>query len=401
MPVVKIGEGLYSVGVADPDLRVFDIVMRTEYGTTYNSYLLIGTEKVALIEGVKSKFAKEQLDNLAQVLGERRVDYIVVNHTEPDHSSGVGRLLDHSPDAVVVGTRGALTFLRRILDRSFASRPASEAEPVELGGLTLKFMILPMLHWPDTMYTYVPERNALFPCDSFGCHYADPRGRVFSDEIGGDFEDAYKYYFDNIIGPYKRPYMTNALSKIGGLPIDLICPGHGPVLRGDVQRYVGLYRHWCGPASGEKRAAIAYVSAYGYTRALAERIKDGLTRAGLREIALFDLVTDDLSAAQRAVAESDGFLLGSPTLVGDALPPVWQMLLAINPIIHKDRLAGAFGSYGWSGEACPNLIARMEQLKLRVPLPPFKVQLRPTQTQLTEAEAYGFAFGRAVMGAEQ
>ena len=246
------------------------------------------------------------------------------------------------------------------------------------------------------MYTYIPEAKALFTCDSFGCHYAD--SRVFNDLIEGDFTQAYKYYFDCIIGPFKRPYMVNALEKIKGLDIEFVGNGHGPVLRSDVQKYFDMYAQWCQvPVRETKRITIAYVSAYGYTRMLAQAIAQGAGAEGC-EVQMFDLVTDDKAAAAAAVEDADGFLLGSPTLVGDALPPVYEMLLGLNPIIHKGKFAGAFGSYGWSGEAVPNLVARMQQLKLSLPAEGLRVRFKPTEQDLTAAKEYGAAFARAVKG---
>uniref|UniRef100_UPI00349EC644 flavodoxin domain-containing protein n=1 Tax=uncultured Ruthenibacterium sp. TaxID=1905347 RepID=UPI00349EC644 len=255
---------------------------------------------------------------------------------------------------------------------------------------------VPMLHWPDSMYTYIPELKALFTCDSFGCHYADDR--VFNDLIEGDFTEAYKYYFDNIIGPFKNPFMLKALDRIKDLPIEFVGNGHGPVLRSNIQHYFDLYRTWSTPVVREKKTvAVAYVSAYGYTKQLAESICEGLTQSGV-SVKCFDLVTDDNAQAKAAIADADGFLLGSPTLVGDALPPVYEMLVGLNPIIHKGKFAAAFGSYGWSGEAVPNLVARMQQLKLNMPLEGMKVRFKPTQTDLDAAKQYGLAFGNAVRG---
>lgn len=252
--------------------------------------------------------------------------------------------------------------MKEIVNGPFPSRAVTEKDEIDLGGLTMKFLSVPMLHWPDSMYTYIPELKALFTCDSFGCHYADPR--VFNDLIDGDFTPAYKYYFDHIIGPFKDPFMRSALNKIGSLPVEFVGNGHGPVLRSGVQKYFDMYRTWCRPEQRpEKVVAVAYVSAYGYTRRLAEHIRDGLKEGGVR-VEMYDLVSDDTAAAKAAVAAADGFLLGSPTLVGDALPPVYEMFLGLNPIIHKGKPAGAFGSYGWSGEAVPNLTARMQQLRL-------------------------------------
>lgn len=396
MAAIKAMDHVWYVGVQDPQLRVFDIIMHSDYGTSYNAYLVKGEEKTVLFETVKEKFHDQFFANLREVCDPAEIDYIVVDHTEPDHTGSMEKLLEAAPNATVLGSNGAIMFLKDIVNHPFPSRVVTEKDEIDLGGLTLKFLSVPLLHWPDSMYTWIPEIGALFTCDSFGCHYADER--VFNDLIEGDFTEAYKYYFDNIMGPFKRPYMVNALKKIEDLDVKFVGNGHGPVLRQDVQKYFEMYRAWCQPEErAVKQVAIAYVSAYGYTRMLAEAIRGGLQEGGV-ETQLFDLVTDDNAAAKAAVAEADGFLLGSPTLVGDALPPVYEMLIGLNPIIHKGKFAGAFGSYGWSGEAVPNLTARMQQLKLAMPLEGMRVRFKPTEQDLENARQYGRDFAQAVLG---
>lgn len=397
MGALQAKENIWWVGVQDPDLRVFDIVMYSEYGTSYNAYVVKGAEKTAVFETVKAKFFDQYLENLKEVCDPATIDYIVVGHTEPDHAGGVEKLLALAPNATVVGSATALTFLKEIVNHPFKSQAVTEKDQIDLGGMHLEFLSVPFLHWPDSMYTYIPEAKALFTVDSFGCHYADDR--VFNDQIEGDFEAAYKYYFDNIMGPFK-PFVLKALNRIKDLDIEFIGNGHGPVLRTNIQHYFDLYRKWATPvkkAPEDRNVVIAYVSAYGYTKQLAETIAEGLADGGVQHIQMFDLVTDDNAAAKAALQSSDGFLLGSPTLVGDALPPIYEMLVGLNPIIHRGLPAAAFGSYGWSGEAVPNLTARMEALKLGQPLPGLKIRFKPSDAQLAEARQYGRDFAAAVL----
>lgn len=395
MGAIQAMDNIYYVGVQDKDLRVFDIIMHSDYGTSYNSYLVRGSEKTALFETCKLEFWDEYIANIREVCDPSEIDYIVVNHTEPDHAGCMERILELAPNAKVLGSSTALTFLKEIVNHPFASQAVTEADQIDLGGLTLTFLSVPFLHWPDSMYTYIPELKALFSCDSFGCHYADDR--VFNDLIEGDFTDAYLYYFTHIIGPFKRPFMTKALDKIAALDIQFIGNGHGPVLRSNIQKYLDMYREWCAPQpKNGKDVVIAYVSAYGYTRSLAEAIAKGVQEAGV-SVKVFDLVTDSAEEAKAAIADADGFLLGSPTLVGDALPPIYEMMMGLNPIIHRGKFAGAFGSYGWSGEAVPNLVARMQQLKLSMPLEGMKIRFKPTQQDLDNAVSYGKQFAEAVL----
>ena len=397
MSAIKAMDDLWWVGVEDHDLRVFDIVMHSDWGTSYNAYAVRGAEGVALFETVKEKFFDEYLANLKEVCSLDEVKYIVVGHTEPDHSGSLEKLLDLTPNATVVGSATAITFLKEIVNKPFASRAVKEGDTIELGGRTLTFLSVPFLHWPDSMYTYIPEMKALFTVDSFGCHYADDR--VFNDLIDGDFTEAYKYYFDCIMGPFK-PFVLKALDKIKTLDIQFIGNGHGPVLRANIPHYLELYRQWATPVvvpADERRVAIAYVSAYGYTKQLAGVIADALAEGGVKHVELYDLVECDLETARAAVQSADGFLLGSPTLVGDALPPIYEMLVGLNPIIHKGKPAGAFGSYGWSGEAVPKLTAQMQAIGLKLPVEGLKVRFKPSEAQLAEARQFGLDFAAAVL----
>ena len=397
MSAIKAMDDLWWVGVEDHDLRVFDIVMHSDWGTSYNAYAVRGAEGVALFETVKEKFFDEYLANLKEVCSLDEVKYIVVGHTEPDHSGSLEKLLELTPNATVVGSATAITFLKEIVNKPFASRAVKEGDTIDLGGRTLTFLSVPFLHWPDSMYTYIPEMKALFTVDSFGCHYADDR--VFNDLIDGDFTEAYKYYFDCIMGPFK-PFVLKALDKIKGLDIQFIGNGHGPVLRANIPHYLELYRQWATPVvvpADERRVAIAYVSAYGYTKQLAGVIADALAEGGVKHVELYDLVECDLETARAAVQSADGFLLGSPTLVGDALPPIYEMLVGLNPIIHKGKPAGAFGSYGWSGEAVPKLTAQMQAIGLALPVEGLKVRFKPSEAQLAEARQFGLDFAAAVL----
>ena len=397
MSAIKAMDDLWWVGVEDHDLRVFDIVMHSDWGTSYNAYAVRGTEGVALFETVKEKFFDEYLANLKEVCSLDEVRYIVVDHTEPDHSGSLEKLLELAPNATVVGSATALTFLKEIVNRPFASRAVKDGETIDLGGRTLTFLSVPFLHWPDSMYTYIPELGALFTVDSFGCHYADDR--VFNDLIDGDFTEAYKYYFDCIMGPFK-PFVLKALDKIKGLDIRFIGNGHGPVLRADIPKYLEMYRAWATPVvkpADERRVAIAYVSAYGYTKQLAGVIADALAEGGVKHVELYDLVEQDLETARAAVQSADAFLLGSPTLVGDALPPIYEMLVGLNPIIHKGKPAGAFGSFGWSGEAVPKLTAQMQAIGLALPVEGLMVRFKPSEAQLAVARLFGLNFAAAVL----
>ncbi|MDO4540313.1 MAG: FAD-dependent oxidoreductase [Syntrophomonadaceae bacterium] len=395
MKAVKLKENVYWVGMQDPQLRVFDVVMYTEYGTSYNAYLVQGEEKTALIETVKNKFADEYLRDLATLIAPDKIDYLVMNHTEPDHAGSVEYLLKQNPNITVLGSPSAIDFLKEITNHSkFKYREVGDGDRLELGGKTLHFIDAPFLHWPDSMYSYLQEDKILFSCDSFGCHYADER--LFNDVIEGDFIDAYKYYFDMIMGPFK-PYVRSALDKIAKLDIEMICPGHGPVLRTELDRYIDLYRQWSqSPVKAEgdpPRIVMAYASAYGYTKTLADSIQEGITMIADFDIRSFDLVETPVSEVLDEIFLADGLLLGSATINGDALPPLWKLLTSLIPVVHGGKLASAFGAYGWSGEAVPNMEARLRALRMEV-MPGFRVRFKPSERQLEQAFTFGMDFAK-------
>ena len=393
---LEINKGVYWVGALDYDIRLFDVVMYTEYGTTYNSYLVKGDEKTALFETVKLKFLDEFLERLNGISSIDEIDYIIVNHTEPDHAGSIAKLLDMNPNITIVGTSMAIKFLKEISNKEFNSIITKEGSKLELGNKTVEFIMAPFLHWPDTMYSYIKEDKTLITCDSFGCHYCDEK--IFNDKIEEEFIDSYKYYFDVIIAPFKS-YVLQALKKIEKIDFDIICPGHGPVLRKDINKYIDLYRTWATAEIREKPSiVIAYVSAYGYTQKIAEKIAEGARTIDDLDILLYDLVESDKDKVMEEINLSKGLLLGSPTIISDALPPIWDILTSLNPIIHKGKIAGAFGSYGWSGEAVSNIEGRYKQLRFKVPIEGLKIKFNPSNKQLQEAYSFGENFAKAVIG---
>lgn len=394
-----IKEGVYWVGVQDPGLRIFDIIMTTEHGTSYNAYLIKGSEKTALVETVKDGFYDEYRANIETIIPLEQIDYLIVNHSEPDHSGSLVRLLDSCPGLTVVAHHTALAFLKEICPRPFKSQVVGNRDSLDLGGKTLHFISAMLLHWPDTIYTYLAEDRLLFSCDSFGCHYSDDR--LFSDLIPGDFVYAYKYYFDHILSPFKS-YVIKALNKLKHYQIDVICPGHGPILRGQLDYYWDLYREWARPRdeSAPLRVVLAYVSAYGYTRSMAEEIISGLKAAGEFEIQSYDLIESNISQVAAAVDDAAGLLLGSPTINKDALTPIWFLLGSLSPISHSGILAAAFGSYGWSGEAVPNIEKRLHMLRMKV-LPGLRVRFKPGEKDLHDSFELGKRFGQLLLNKDQ
>ena len=226
----KIKDGIWWVGVQNPGLRVFDVIMRTEWGTSYNSYLIKGAEKTAVVDAVKEGFSEEQLDRISAVIDPKEIDYIICNHTEPDHSGALVKLMEAAPNAVVVCSRPAKMFIREIINRDFECMIAGDGVTIDLGGKTIEFISAPYLHWPDSIFTYVKEDAFLSSGDVFGFHFSAPN--IFDDltKLDANMIASQKYYFDVIMSPFKS-YVLQAVEKIRNLKIDVIGPSHGPVLR--------------------------------------------------------------------------------------------------------------------------------------------------------------------------
>ena len=393
MKTLELRDGFYWAGIVDDNLRVFDIIMYTEFGTTYNSYVWKAGDKVVLFETAKEKFFDEYLDKLKEIIDVTKIDYLIVDHTEPDHAGSIGRLLEYSPQMKIVATGCAIGFLKEIVNHDFTSIAVKDNQTMEIGGKTLRFLVVPNLHWPDTMYTYIEEEQLLVTCDSFGSHYGfhDVLASKGTDQEG--YMRATKYYFDCIIGPFK-PFMLKALDKVRQLDVSMICPGHGPVIDENIDRMYNIYEDWCTVVNPnrKKTVIIPYVSAYGYTKQLAEEISRGIQDSGDIDVRSYDLVEADQDKVLEELGFADGILFGTPTIVGEALKPIWDLTTSIFAGTHGGKLASAFGSYGWSGEGVPHIIERLKQLRMKV-VDGLKIRFKPGENNLLDAYEYGYNFG--------
>lgn len=391
---LKLRGNFYWAGILDDTLRVFDIIMYTEFGTTYNSYIYKAGDKTILFETVKEKFFDDYLKELKEIVDVTKIDYLVVNHTEPDHAGSVQRLLELNPQLKIIATPTAVSFLQNIVNGDFCSIAVKDEQEMKIGNITLRFLHVPNLHWPDTMYTYIEEEQALVTCDSFGSHYSFEDILVSKVTNQEDYWKATKYYFDCIIGPFKS-FMLQALARVRELDVSMICTGHGPVLDADIDKMYNTYEEWCTVVNPnqKKTVVIPYVSAYGYTGQLAEQIAKGIEDSGDVDVRAYDMVTADQAKVLEELGFADGILLGTPTIVGEALKPIWDLTTSIFAGTHGGKLASAFGSYGWSGEGVPHMIERLKQLRMRVPDEGFRVRFKPGEVDLLNAYDYGYNFG--------
>lgn len=396
----KITESIFSVGVLNPLLRVFDIVMKTEYGTTYNSYIVKGEHKTALIETCHNTYFNRYLSNIREVTDPAGIDYIVLNHCEPDHSGALRRLIEFCPNAGILASRGGANFLANITNLPELNvRAVKDGEAVDLGGLTLSFIAAPFLHWPDSMFTWCPQEKTLFSCDMFGAHYCEPdtfdKNIVYPDR----YKSALKYYFDAIFGPFK-PYVIKGMERIKDFDIENICCSHGPVLtKGAMLEYaLEQYALFSAPKKKQKQLIpVFYCSAYGNTKKLAETIQSTIKEIlPDSECEVYAVEESNLPALAKLLNDSDAFAIGSPTINADAVPPVWDLLTRVDAINSRKKPALVFGSYGWSGEAIPNISARLAGQKIL----PFKegisVTFVPSESELQKAKDIAAEFAKTL-----
>jgi flavorubredoxin len=355
------------IGVLDYDIRTFDIVMTTEYGTTYNSYFINAGKKV-LVEVAKEKFCDKYISKLKSVTDPADISYIILDHTEPDHSGSLKKILEIAPNAMVVGSGNAIRYLGDMLDVPFKSLVVKDGDTLDLGNKTLKFIAAPNLHWPDSIYTYLEQDRILFTCDSFGAHYCSYE---MTDTFNDDYLRAFKYYFDVILRPFSK-FMINAIERIKPLEISAICPGHGPVLSNNPGRIVSLTEQYAREYletinnKARRHILIAYVSAYGYTKMAADQIASGIREISDFIIDMIDIEHISLGELENHVISNDALLIGSPTINQNTLLPVYNLFAVINPLRDRGKLAGVFGSYGWSGEAPKLILETLRNLKLKI-----------------------------------
>lgn len=391
---MKIKEDVFYVGVCDESLKNFDVFMQLNHGTTYNSYLVKGNDKIALIDTVKEEFTDEFISNIEQYVSVKEIDYLIVNHSEPDHSGAVKRILELNPEIEVCGTKMAIDFIRNIINFDFKSKVLTANDSLDLGQKEMKFFAFPMLHWPDSMLTYLKEDNMIFTCDSFGVHYATKK--MYND-LEPEMIDEYKYYFDSILGPFKKPFLSNALNKISLIPLDYICPGHGMIIRKDVQKYLETYREWCEYEEVKRpKITVCYISSYGYTKKIAEALVEGLNKVEEVDVKLYNLEVDNLETIKKDILESKGIIMGSPTILADALPQVYDVLTCLNSIVNRGVTGLAFGSYAWSGEAVDNINNCFRMLRFKTE-EPIRIKLNPSEYDIEQIVSRAEQFARKIL----
>ena len=355
----EIKPGIQWMGAVDWDRRLFDELIPLPDGTSYNAYLVRGADRTALIDTVDPGFSDVLLRRLRQ-LGVTRLDYVVANHAEQDHSGSIPIVLERFPGAKVVATpkgQGILSDLLGVAADRFL--PVEDGATLELGGRTLRFLHFPWVHWPETMLTWLEQDRVLFPCDLFGAHLA--AGELVEPDACLAMEAAKRYYAE-IMMPF-RNVIRNNLGKVTDLPVGMICPSHGPVLR-QPERILAAYRDWL-DEEPRNRAVVAYASMHASTRQMAHHLAEALVTRDV-PVDLFNLAATDLGKLAVALVDAATIVLGSPTVIGGAHPLVANAAFVANLLKPRARCGAVVGSYSWGGKMVAQLAGLMPQLKLEL-----------------------------------
>ncbi|HQP91432.1 MAG TPA: FprA family A-type flavoprotein [Candidatus Omnitrophota bacterium] len=383
--MVELKNKIYWVGAIDYNIRDFH-GYNTPCGTTYNAYLIID-EKITLVDTVKKGFGPDLVNNIKEIIPPEKIDYIIVNHVEPDHSGSLPELLSVAKNARIFCTQKGKEGLIKHYGLGGADfNIIKTGDSLSLGKRTLRFIAAPMVHWPDSMFTYCQEDKVLLPNDAFGQHIASPKR--FADELGQDrcMEEAAKYYA-NILMPLGSVIAKKIEEFLSfDLPVEIIAPSHGAIWRKDVLDIVNAYMGWTSFRSRQK-VVIAYDTMWNSTDILARRLSQFISEEGV-EVKLYNIRKSDVSELVRDILDASVILIGSPTLNADMFWTVGGFLTYLRGLKPKNKKVGIFGSFGWAEAASKAIKKEFETMGLEIIEPPFEVQYVPTEEELSKLKEY-------------
>ncbi|MFA4989539.1 MAG: flavodoxin domain-containing protein [Candidatus Omnitrophota bacterium] len=399
MPVLKILPDIYSVGVVDWSVRNFHgHTYTTKRGTTYNAYLLID-EKIALVDTVYGPFSSELMENIQQVVPLNKIDYIIANHVETDHSGALPEMMKFCPKAKILGTEKCQEGLYRYYYGDWDFQAVKTGDKLRLGKRTLTFLEAPMIHWPDSMFTYCPEEELLMPNDAFGQHLATKER--FADEVDqcALWDEAAKYY-GNILWPLGAVILKKIeeVKKIN-IPLKIIAPSHGVIWRKDPMQIVNKYASWAQNETLPK-VVVAYESMWGATEKMARKIVAGVEEEGL-SIKLFEITGSDRTEVVKEMLDARGFIFGSSTHDNNMLPDLAGFLDFIRGFKPKNRVAAVFGSYGWAGGAVQQIENILKEAGIKLAETGLGVKYMPDKNDLEACFRFGRNFAAAIKGGSQ
>lgn len=384
---VNIADQVYWIGVNDHDTALFEALWPLPMGVSYNAYIIVD-EKIALVDTVKGCYFSQYLDKIRGILPEgREVDYLVVNHMEPDHSGAIKALREAFPDMKIVGNAKTAEFLKDYYGLVDNVVVVGDGESLDLGIRELNFFLIPMVHWPETMVTLDRRTGVLFSSDAFG-GFGALNGGIFDDEVDTHYyEDEVLRYFSNIVGRYS-PMVLRAIQKLKKQQFAIVAPSHGPVWRENPSQIVDLYERWSSHQT-ENGVVIVYGSMYGNTQRMMESVSRGLVENGVKRIRVHNASNSHVSFIIRDIWRFKGVVIGSCTYNTELFPPVKQVLSALKNRMMSDRVLGLFGSYTWSGGALKELQEFADSCKWRNIDPVIEAKGAPTETDLETCRQLG------------
>lgn len=388
-----IAPDITTIRSLDWDRDRFDIEFGLQNGTTYNSYIIRG-EKIALVDTSHEKFRQLYLDTLTGLIDPKTIDYIIISHTEPDHSGLVGAVLKLAPQATVVGSKVAILFLEDLVHQPFERMLVKSGDKLDLGGgHVLEFVSAPNLHWPDTIFTYDHGSNILFTCDAFGMHYCSDS--VYDEDLS-KIEPDFRFYYDCLMGPNARSVLS-AMKRMESLgEIKLVANGHGPLLRYNVEELLRLYQTWSlNQAKAEKLVAVFYVSDYGYSDRLSQSLARGITKTGVG-VEMMDLKSAEPQEVQELVSRATGIVVGMPPLTGNQSKETTTNIGTILAAASSKQTIGMFESYGGNDEPIDPLLTKFLDLGLTQAFPPIRIKDVPTEAIYQVCEESGTDLGQSL-----
>jgi len=392
MKKVELKKGIYWVGAIDWNVRDFH-GYSTPFGTTYNAYLILD-EKNVLVDTVKAPFYLEMLGRISEIIDPSKIDVIVSNHVEMDHSGSLSQIVERIGNPLVITSERGKKGLEKHYQRSMNFRIVKTGDTFPIGHRTLIFVEAPMLHWPDSMFTYIKEDQLLLPNDAFGQHFAS--SQRFEDEVGDELMKHAAKYYANILWPL-APLILKKVDEVVkmGIPIDMIGPSHGLIWRKDPSRIIQAYVDWS-QGKTERKILIVYDTMWGSTESMAKAILKGLIEEG-SEAKLLHLRSNHRSDIIYEMLEAKGILLGSPTLNNGMFPTMGDFLTYMRGLKPKGKIFGLFGSHGWGGGAVKEMRKNLVEEKFEVWEKELVVQYIPDSEELKKAIQFGKEFAQKIL----
>jgi flavorubredoxin len=390
--VVELKSGVYWVGYVDWNIKQFHgHEYSTHRGSTYNAYLIVD-EKIALVDTVWGPYSQEMIDHINEIIDIEKIDYVIANHAETDHSGGLPALMKHIPNATVVVSEKGRESIPKHYHEDWNFKVVKTGDSISLGKDSLVFVAAPMLHWPDSMFTYLTGKNILMPNDAFGQHIASsPR---FNDEVDmiEVYQEAIKYYA-NILTPFSELVIRkiDEFKKLN-IPVDIIAPSHGIIWRKDPLQIVSQYYEWA-QGKNDGSAVIIYDTMWKGTEKMAQAIAIGLEKEGVK-YKIFNISVCDRNDVLTEVFKTKGILIGSPTLNNGLLPTIMPILEDLRGLKFKNKVGAAFGTYGWSGEGVKVIEEILEKAKIKILQEGIKFKWQPTKEELEKCVEFGRSFAQ-------